>query len=90
MPTYQYQCKSCGHELEEFQQMSEEALVRCPACGQDSLSRVLGSGGGLIFKGSGFHLTDYRKEQPKTGSTPKEEKKPDTTKPAPDPGTKKE
>jgi putative FmdB family regulatory protein len=70
MPTYEYQCKSCGHELEEFQSMSEEPLKRCPECGTDSLIRIMGSGSGLIFKGTGFHLTDYRKSSggPSTSS----------------------
>jgi putative FmdB family regulatory protein len=61
MPTYEYQCKNCGHALEEFQSMSEEPLKRCPECGTDSLVRIMGSGSGLIFKGTGFYLTDYRK-----------------------------
>lgn len=86
MPTYQYQCEACGHELEEFQSMTEPPLVRCPSCNGDSLLRVLGTGAGLIFRGTGFYLTDYEK-----GSTPggrdakpdeKSEKK-DKPKPAP-------
>lgn len=65
MPTYPYQCRNCGHELEEFQSMSEPPLVRCPNCHTDNLVRVLGTGTGLIFRGSGFYLTDYKK----TGSS---------------------
>jgi len=61
MPTYQYSCKMCGHQLEEFQSMTEDPLVRCPACSTDNLVRSIGSGSGLIFKGSGFYLTDYKK-----------------------------
>ena len=61
MPTYEYQCKMCGHQMEEFQSMSEEPLKHCPECGTDNLVRVLGTGAGLIFKGTGFYLTDYRK-----------------------------
>lgn len=70
MPTYQYQCKQCGHEMEEFQSITEPPLTRCPACSTDRLVRVLGSGGGLIFKGTGFYLTDYKKSPPaaQTGS----------------------
>lgn len=69
MPTYQYLCKNCGHELEELQSMSEPPLTKCPQCGQDTLARVVGSGSGLIFKGSGFYLTDYVKnEKPKSKS----------------------
>ena len=61
MPTYEYQCKMCGHQMEEFQSMSEEPLKHCPECGTDNLVRVLGTGAGLIFKGTGFYLTDYKK-----------------------------
>ncbi len=61
MPTYQYQCKKCGHTLEEFQSITEPPLVRCPSCHTDNLARILGSGAGVIFKGSGFYLTDYKR-----------------------------
>ena len=61
MPTYEYQCKMCGHQLEEFQSISEEPLKHCPNCGTDNLVRVIGTGAGLIFKGTGFYLTDYKK-----------------------------
>jgi putative FmdB family regulatory protein len=74
VPTYQYQCKQCGYELEELQSMNEAPLVRCPSCHTDNLARILGTGGGLIFKGTGFYLTDYKKETPKpsTGNKKKE------------------
>ena len=65
MPTYSYQCRECGHQLEEFQPITAEPLVRCPSCDKDGLERIIGGGGGLIFKGSGFYLTDYRKESGK-------------------------
>lgn len=58
MPTYKYQCRECGHELETFQQMTEKPLQRCPVCG-GRLVRLIGQGGGIIFKGSGFYQTDY-------------------------------
>jgi putative FmdB family regulatory protein len=64
MPTYQYQCRNCGHELEEFQSMTEPPLTRCPQCGLESLVRVMGSGAGIIFRGTGFYLTDYKKASP--------------------------
>ena len=85
MPTYQYRCKQCGHELEEFQQITEDPLVRCPRCSTDNLTRVMGTGVGLIFKGSGFYQTDYKKESPKKDSPPKEGEK---KKPKPDTETK--
>jgi putative FmdB family regulatory protein len=68
MPTYQYQCRQCGYEMEEFQSITEASLVRCPRCETDNLMRILGTGSGLIFKGSGFYLTDYKKGQ--TSATP--------------------
>ncbi len=88
MPTYQYQCKNCGHEFEELQSFKEPELVRCPACGQDALARVIGSGSGLIFKGSGFYLTDYKQSGEKKPASPgkKEEKKSET--PSPSSGSK--
>jgi len=69
MPTYQYKCKQCGHELEEFQSMTEQPLVHCPNCDTDNLVRVLGTGGGVIFKGSGFYLTDYKKDGRASGGS---------------------
>lgn len=61
MPTYEYKCKACGYEMEEFQSITEEPLKHCPNCGTDNLVRVIGTGAGLIFKGTGFYLTDYKK-----------------------------
>ena len=75
MPTYEYLCKKCGNTFEEFQSMSEEPLTRCPKCGTDNLARVMGTGGGIIFKGSGFYTTDYRKTGgASAGDAPKREK----------------
>lgn len=89
MPTYQYQCEACGHELEEFQSMTEEPLVRCPSCNGESLVRVLGTGAGLIFKGSGFYLTDYKKGPPsREGDTKQEEKTKKKEKPGTDRSSK--
>lgn len=66
MPTYEYACQKCAHTFEQFQSMRDDPLVRCPSCGKRSLKRLLGGGSGLIFKGSGFYITDYRK-----GGSPK-------------------
>jgi putative FmdB family regulatory protein len=66
MPTYDYRCDDCGHELEVFQSMSDERLTECPACGKSTLRRLIGSGSGIIFKGSGFYETDYKRSR---GST---------------------
>ena len=62
MPTYEYRCKACGHELEEFQSMSAKPLKKCPACGKMQLERLISGGGGVLFKGGGFYETDYRSE----------------------------
>lgn len=60
MPIYEYQCSKCGHEMEELQTISAPPLIKCPNCGNNSLKKLIGTGGGLIFKGSGFYLTDYK------------------------------
>lgn len=62
MPTYEYICDACGHELEEFQSMSAKPLRKCPDCGKLKLKRLIGTGAGIIFKGSGFYETDYRSD----------------------------
>lgn len=62
MPTYDYVCTKCGHELEIFQSMKDAPLKKCPACKKQGLKRLLGTGAGLIFKGSGFYITDYKKK----------------------------
>jgi len=60
MPTYQYECAACGHRLEVMQSMTDQRLKQCPVCQKDSLHRLIGTGGGIIFKGSGFYATDYK------------------------------
>ena len=75
MPFYEYQCQSCGHLFEELQTMSEEPLLKCPKCGKDELKKLISGGSGLIFKGSGFYQTDYKKTHSthsKGGSKPVE------------------
>ncbi len=62
MPTYEYICKSCGHEFEKFQSITAEAIKKCPECGKNTAKRLIGKGAGVIFKGSGFYETDYRSE----------------------------
>ena len=61
MPTYEYRCKSCGHTFEKFQSMTARPVRRCPRCGK-AVERLIGTGAGVIFKGSGFYETDYRSE----------------------------
>ncbi len=62
MPTYDYVCQACGHEFELFQQMSDPVKRKCPACTEQKLRRRVGSGAGILFRGGGFHETDYRSE----------------------------
>jgi putative FmdB family regulatory protein len=69
MPTYEYSCQKCGHTFETVQSMSADALTTCPreVCpqkkwGKGKVKRGVGGGAGLIFKGSGFYITDYRSE----------------------------
>lgn len=61
MPTYEYECTNCGHSFEAFQNITEKPLVKCPKCGK-KIKRLIGTGSGIIFKGSGFYATDYRKK----------------------------
>ena len=77
MPTYEYECKSCNHRFEEFQNITDEPLKVCPKCGK-TVRRLIGGGMGIIFKGSGFYTTDYKRSSAVTGgngsSKPKESK----------------
>ena len=70
MPTYEYVCDKCGHEFEKFQSIAAKALAECPQdlCaqkkwGHGKVKRKIGAGAGLIFKGSGFYITDYRSDK---------------------------
>jgi putative FmdB family regulatory protein len=86
MPTYEYRCPN-GHEFELFQRMSDPPEAVCPECGADA-ERLLSPGAGLLFKGSGFYITDYRsesykraaaKEKGEGGSSSSSTKKPKDT-----------
>ena len=61
MPTYDYECKNCGHLFEYFQSMADAPLTTCPDCKTESLRRLIGGGMGIIFKGSGFYVNDAKK-----------------------------
>ncbi len=61
MPTYDYLCGACEHAFEHFQSMTSNLLRKCPECGERKLRRLIGSGAGVIFKGSGFYETDYKR-----------------------------
>jgi len=68
MPTYGYECKSCGHTFDVFQSMSDEPVKICPECGKE-VRRLINGGTGVIFKGSGFYVTDKAKGATKTSSS---------------------
>ena len=71
MPTYEYVCTGCDHRFEDFESMSAPPQVKCPECGKRRLRRLFGTGAGIIFKGSGFYETDYKKKTggPSTSET---------------------
>ena len=82
MPTYDYACQKCGHEFDAFQSITANPLRKCPECSKMALKRLIGTGAGIIFKGSGFYETDYRSESykkaaesDKGGSTKKDSDK---------------
>jgi putative FmdB family regulatory protein len=80
VPTYEYECQRCGHTFEAFQGMTEKPLRKCPEC-SGRLRRLIGAGAGIIFKGSGFHATDYRTKSYREGAKA-EKPKPDKECPA--------
>jgi putative FmdB family regulatory protein len=90
MPTYHYKCTKCKHEFEHFQSMADEALTVCPEC-SGLTKRVISGGAGLLFRGDGFYITDYRsagykkdakndakKEKPKSSDSSPAKKKSDS------------
>jgi len=68
MPNYDYKCQSCGHVFEVFQSMKDAHIKECPECG-GRVKRLIGAGSGLIFKGSGFYITDYKKSSVSAGGS---------------------
>ncbi len=84
MPTYEYECQKCGHQFEVFQSIKAAPKKTCPEC-KGRVKRLLGTGAGLLFKGSGFYITDYRKpgykeaHKKESGSTTTESAKKSST-----------
>lgn len=78
MPTYEYECQSCGLVFEKFQSMTAKPVRRCPEC-RHGVKRLIGTGAGVLFKGSGFYETDYRSDSYKNAAKREQEKaKPET------------
>ncbi len=85
MPTYHYRCPSCGHDFEKFEKMDAKARPKCPQCGTRA-ERQISGGAGLLFKGSGFYITDYKRpkggEKSADSGAPAKSDKPETKKPS--------
>lgn len=69
MPTYDYECDACSHKFELFQGINDPVETKCPECKKKKLRRLFGTGGAIVFKGSGFYQTDYRSESYKKGAS---------------------
>src|SRR5436853_5682469 len=80
MPTYEYQCDACGNKFEKFQSIKAGPIRKCPKCGKNKVRRLISTGAGLIFKGSGFYITDYRSDSYKEKAKSESGEKPDTSK----------
>src|SRR3954451_5249987 len=80
MPTYEYQCDACGNKFEKFQSITSGPIRKCPKCGKNKVRRLISTGAGLIFKGSGFYITDYRSESYKEKAKSESGEKSDTAK----------
>jgi putative FmdB family regulatory protein len=75
MPTYEYECPRCAHRFERFQGINDKPLKTCPECKGRKVKRLIGTGAGIIFKGSGFYETDYRSDSYKKGAKQETEAK---------------
>jgi putative FmdB family regulatory protein len=87
MPTYEYECEKCHHQFEQIQKMTDEPVKTCPVCGGE-VKRLISGGGGFLFKGNGFYVTDHRsesykkKEKEEKGLPTKAETKKESKEPA--------
>ena len=82
MPTYEYECTGCGHKFDLFQKITDKPIKKCPKC-SGAVRRLIGSGAGIIFKGSGFYATDYKKKSGSQSENQAAKPKPNT---CPNPG----
>jgi putative FmdB family regulatory protein len=97
MPTYDFECEACGHTFEQWQSFHDEPLKQCPSCKKKKLRRLFGMGAAILFKGSGFYETDYRRDEkykaaekadqtpPAAATESKPDAKPATPAPTPSP-----
>jgi len=76
MPTYEYLCNACGHRFEKFQSITSEPVRICPKCSKKNVTRLMSGGMGLIFKGSGFYITDYKNKKTSSPAPKKSQTKP--------------
>jgi putative FmdB family regulatory protein len=80
LPTYEYECEKCHHQFEQLQKITDEPIKTCPVCGGE-VKRLISGGGGFLFKGNGFYITDYRsdsykkRQKEESGSIIKDDKK---------------
>jgi putative FmdB family regulatory protein len=74
MPTYEYTCASCGHDFERFESITAKPDKSCPKCKKKKAERRISAGGGFLFKGSGFYITDYKKSSGAAAAKPAESK----------------
>ena len=88
MPTYDFECSKCGHKFERFQKMSDPPVIKCTKCGKKA-ERLIGGGSGIIFKGTGFYDTDYKKKSKSKTDTPCPSPKGDSCKGCPRSNDKK-
>ena len=82
MPTYEYTCAACGHDFERFESITAKPNKICPKCNKKKAERRISAGGGFLFKGSGFYITDYKKSSGPKESKPAAESKPSESKSA--------
>ena len=81
MPTYEYECRKCGHRFDKFQSIMADPVKTCPKC-RGKVARVVSGGAGIIFKGSGFYQTDYKKSSHASHATDKSAEKKAASAPA--------
>ena len=90
MPTYEYRCGACDNKWEEFQSIKAPATQKCPECGKKKARRLISAGGGFLFKGTGFYITDYRSDSYKKSADSDKKSPPSDSAATPKPEAKSE